>query len=406
MTTRNGDSRSNFAWQLPSLVVGVVAAIVAIIVALIGDVQFFQSYLMAYLFWLGLSLGAFVMLLAQHMAGGSWGAVIRRPLEAAVSVLPVLAILFLPILFGMQALYIWTDPEYVAQTPIVAAKTAYLNVPFFIVRAVIYFAIWLGGAWWYLRMARRQDADPRNAGVLGFRMRSFAGAWMILYVLTVTFAAFDWGMSITPDWFSGIYPTIHMAGQAISGIAFVIIAMVFLARRDDGVNELLTTKRLQDLGNFLMAFLMFWAYVSFSQLIIIWSNNIVETNTWYVARLNTDWVALGVFLLVFGFFAPFLILFSRWVKRKRTALVTVAAFSLLVRLLDLVWILMPSFGREGAWIHVMDVLLIIAVGGIWLSLFARSLAAQPLIPLHDPRLVAPPHDDGHAPAAREVPGHA
>lgn len=384
-----------------SLLVGAVAVVAALALALLGGNGFFQSYLFAFLFWLGLSLGCLVLLFVQHLAGGSWGALIRRPLEAGVAVLPVLALLFVPLLFGLGSIYEWTHADYLESHPIVAAKTAYLNVPFFIARAVLYFAIWIAGALFFLRMSNRQDREVERSGSLGYRMKAVSAAWIIIYVLTMTFAAVDWGMSITADWYSGIYPVILMIGQAITAISFIIVVMVLLAGSVPAINELLTAKRLQDLGNFLMAFTMFWAYVNFSQLIIIWSNNTVETNAWYVVRLNTDWAYLSAFLLVFGFFAPFAILFSRWVKRKRTALTAVALFALLVRVIDLFWILMPSFGRSGSPVTLLDMLLLVGLGGLWLAVFARSLASRPILPLHDPRLAPDPHE--HVTTA---PGHS
>jgi hypothetical protein len=379
--------------QAVSLLVGGLALVAALVLALLGDGEtFFQSYLYAFLFWLGLSLGCLVLLFVQHLAGGSWGAVIRRPLEAGVAVLPVMALLFVPLLFGLGSLYEWTHPEFVEAHPIVAAKIGYLNVPFFIVRTVIYFAIWIAGALFFLRLSNRQDRELDSSGSIGYRMKTVSAVWLVIYVLTMTFAAVDWAMSLTPEWFSGIYPVILMIGQAITAISFIIVVMALLAGRVPAINELLTAKRLQDLGNFLMAFTMFWAYVSFSQLIIIWSNNTVETNDWYVVRLNTDWNYLSAFLLAFGFFAPFMILFSRWVKRKRAALVTVALWSIVVRLLDLFWILVPTYGREGSPLALLDLALLVGLGGVWLALFARSLASRPILPLHDPRLAPDPHE--------------
>ncbi|MEX2536147.1 MAG: hypothetical protein WD273_11185 [Trueperaceae bacterium] len=375
-----------------SLVVGAIAVAAALLLALLmGSEGFFQSYLLAFLFWLGLSLGCLVMLFVQHLAGGSWGALIRRPLEAAVAVLPVLAILFIPLLFGLGSLYEWTHAEYIETHPLVGAKSSYLNVPFFIVRAVLYFAIWIGGALYFLRMSNRQDRELNNSGSIAYRMKSLSAAWIIIYVMTMTFAGIDWGMSLTPTWFSGIYSVILMIGQAINATAFIIVVLILLARAVPAVNELLTAKRLQDLGNFLMAFIMFWAYVSFSQLIILWSNNTVETSPWYVVRLNTDWAYLSAFLLVFGFFAPFAILFSRWVKRKRAALMTVAIWAIIVRLVDLFWIIVPSFDRSGSQLLLLDVLLVVGLGGLWLAAFTRSLASRPILPLHDPRLTPDSH---------------
>src|SRR5690606_16519613 len=254
-------------FQATALGVGVIAVVGAAVLAFFGDANFFQSYLMAYLFWLGLSLGALVLSFAQHLAGGPWGSLVARPLESAMTLIPLMALLFVPVLLGMNQLYPWTDAAYVAEHPTVAAKTEYLNVPWFVIRAVVYFAVWTGAALLYRRTSLRQDEDASNAGTIGYRLRSASGLWFVFYVLTMTFAGIDWAMSLTPVWFSGIYPVILMASQAITGIAFVILAVSWLAERNPTVDALLTPRRLQDLGNFLLAFTMFWAYTQVSQLI-------------------------------------------------------------------------------------------------------------------------------------------
>lgn len=369
---------------LVALLAGAVGLIGGVLAGLSGG--FYESWLLAFLFWVGLSLGTLVMLIIGHMAGGSWSAVIQRPLEAGVSLLPIMALLFLPVLFGMNALYLWTDAAYVASHPLVAAKTAYLNTPFFVIRTVIYFALWLLAAWLYLRGSARQDREPGQSGRIGYRLKSMGGLWIVLYVLTMSFAGRDWAMSLTPDWWSGIYAVILMISQAITAVAFIILVMVVLAQRSARVDDLLTAKRLQDLGNFLMAFLMFWAYVSFSQLIIIWSGNVSELTPWYVARLAPGWLGVGGFLLAFGFLAPFVILFSRWVKRKRLALATVAAWAIFVQLVNLIYFVVPAFDRPGFPITLSDVLIWLGVGGVWLFFYLRRLAAHPILPTHDPRL--------------------
>ena len=302
-----------------------------------------------------------------------------------------MALLFLPVLFGMNALYAWTDAAYLEGHAVVAAKTAYLNTPFFIARAAIYFALWLLAAWLYLRGSARQDREAGTSGRIGYRLKNQAGLWVVLYVLTMTFAGRDWAMSLTPEWWSGIYPVILMISQAITAVSFIILVMVMLAGRSATIDDLLTPTRLQDLGNFLMAFTMFWAYVSFSQLIIIWSGNVSELASWYVVRLGPGWLGLGGFLLAFGFLAPFVILFSRWVKRKRAALATVAAWAIFVQVLNLIYFVVPAFERPGFPITLSDVLLWVGVGGVWLFFYLRRLAAHPILPAHDPRLKGAEH---------------
>ncbi len=374
--------------QVGGLVVGAVALLIAVVLGFAGQAEgFFQSYLFTYLFWLGLSLGSLMLLFIVHLAGGSWGALISRPLEAAAGAVPLFALLFLPIIFGMKDLYPWTDAAYVAAEPTVAAKTAYLNTGFFIVRAVIIFAVFTLGAFLYRRLGKRQDDDAATSARTGYRMKNLGGLWVVVYILTMTFAAFDWAMSVTPTWFSGIYPGIIMASQVISALAAVILVMVNLARVNPTIDKLLTPKRLQDLGNLLMATTMFWAYTQVSQLIIQWSNNVVETATWYVVRLGPEWVGLSAFLLFFGFFAPFMILFSRWVKRTRRALSIVAIWALVVQCLNYYWFLVPAYGRTGFQVTLLDVLLLIGLGGIWVAVYARALAARNVVPANDPRLL-------------------
>ena len=379
--------------QRSALIIGLIGTIVAIVMGFFGAKTFFQSYLFAYFFWLGLSLGCFLLLATQHLAGGSWGAMIRRPLEAGAMLMPLMAILFIPVLFGMGSLYEWTHGEFLEAHPLVAAKVAYLNVPFFIARAALYFAIWIWITFRFLRLGKQQDESSAQSVHLALKMRGFGAPAMVLYVLTMTFAAFDWGMSLTPEWFSGMYGPILMIGQAISAMAFIICVMVLLANQYKPVDELLTTKRLQDLGNYLMAFAIFWAYVSVSQLIIIWSNNVVETNPYYVLRFNDTWRWVATFVLIFHFFVPFAILLSRWVKRKRNALVGVAIWMILMRFVDLFLIVVPAYGREGFPLHILDIALVVGMGGLWLAAYVWQLKARPLLPLHDPRL--PSGDEHH-----------
>ena len=382
--------------QTTALGVGVIAVLGAAVLGFFGDGQFFQSYLMAFLFWLGLSLGALVLLFTQHLAGGPWGPMIARPLESAATLVPLMALLFVPVLIGARELYVWTDPAYVAGHPTVAAKSEYLNMTWFVIRAVVYFVVWTAAALVYRRTSLRQDEEQgKAAGTLAMRLRSAAGMWFVFYVLTMTFAAIDWAMSLTPVWFSGIYPVIIMASQAITAIAFAILAITWLAARNPSIDALLTPRRLQDLGNFLLAFTMFWAYTQVSQLIIQWSNNVAETATWYVVRLGPGWVGLAAWLLFFGFFAPFFVLFSRWVKRKRRALSIVAVWALVTQALNYFWFLAPTFGREGFALTLADVLVFIGIGGIWLAAFARQLGSQQVLPANDPRLIAAVSSEHH-----------
>ncbi len=370
--------------QSLATVVGVLGLVLAVILVPLsgGLTAFFQSYLVGFFFWIGLTLGCLALLMLQHLAGGPWGAIARRFLEAGASNIFMMAVLVIPILLGLRSLYVWTDPAYVATHPFVELKTGYLNIPFFIVRTVIYFATWGILVRLFQGWSKRQDAgDPgmtqqmKNAGALG----------VLMFVVTMTFAAFDWGMSLTPEWFSGMYGVIFMIGQLISAVSLLILLLVSF-QEVEPLPKVLNAARLQDYGNFLMAFTMFWAYVQMSQLIILWSNNVVETNTWYVTRLESGWVWVSSFLLLFHFIAPFIILFSRWVKQKGRALVWIAGWMILMRIVDIYWIIVPTFERPGSAFRLLDVALILAFGGIWLSFFFRRLKSTSILPAHDPRI--------------------
>ncbi|MGL4609578.1 MAG: hypothetical protein ACRCYY_07810 [Trueperaceae bacterium] len=405
-------------YQRGALIVGVIGLILTAVGAFTQP-DFFQSYLFGFLFWIGLSLGCLILLFVQYMAGGSWGAMIKKPLEAGAMVLPVMAIFFIPVLIALfmsrsaeSTLYPWMNADYLASHPLVAAKTQYLNLPFFLIRSVIYFAIWILGALYFFRKSNQQDAEAQNASRIGLRLKSLGAVWVIIYILTMTFAGIDWAMSLTPEFFSGMFPVIMMIGQAISAMCLMIFTATFFARNDDDYSDTLEKKRnilgggnrLQDLGNFLMAFTMFWTYVSMSQLMIIWSNNIIETNPYFVLRLNAGWRGVMGFLLLFGFFVPFVILFSRWVKRKRRALFIVACWAFFMRLVDLFVIIIPNYRREGLVVHWLDLAVLAGIGGIWFAVYSGILKSRPILPVNDPRLAE--HDNhhqahGHAAAAHD-----
>ncbi|MDF1523042.1 MAG: hypothetical protein P1P87_09520 [Trueperaceae bacterium] len=350
------------------------------------------SILMGFVFWVGLSLGGLALLLIGHMAGGSWAAVIRRPLEAMVSALPVALLFFIPIVLLIPQLYPWADAAYVEAHELVAWKAGYLNTTWYVLRAVLYFGVWVLTAWVYLRGAREQDrVGVGPAGRIGYRLKNQAAAWLVVYVLTITLATTDWTMSLTPEWWSGIYGVVFMIGQAIAAMALVILTVVWTADRSARMDELLTEKRLQDLGNFLMAFTMFWAYVNASQLIIQWSNNVVETNTFFNLRLNQEpWAGMGIYLLVAGFALPFLVLFSRWVKRKRGALAFMAGWAILTQIVHVYWYVAPAVGRAGL-PGVADLAILVGLGGVWSAAYFRSLGSRSVVPEHDPRLLAAEH---------------
>ena len=368
--------------QRLGVLIGVVGLAVTVLGAFLNSEQFWRSYLLAYVFWLEIALGCLGMLMLHHLVGGRWSALIRRLMETGAMTLPLLAILFIPLLFGLHTLYPWTDPQFLAQNAVVQSKTAYLNVPFFIGRAVVYFAIWLTLAYLFNRWSLAQDQT--GAAKLAQRMRRVSAAGMILYMLTSTFAAYDWMMSLEPAWASSIYGLLFIIGQALAALSLALIGLRVLTRRYGDGAEII--KSFNDLGNFMLGFVMIWAYFAFSQFLIIWSANIPEEAIWYVHRTHGGWQGVGLFLIAFHFVLPFFLLLSRRVKRQAQLLMALAVLILCVRLVDLFWLIVPAFYPEGLHVHWLDLVIVLALGGLWFAFFLWQWTGKTVVPQHDPHL--------------------
>ena len=361
--------------------VGIVFLIGLIASAFFNPRQFFQSYLIGWTLCTGISIGALALLMLQHLTGGGWGLVIRRVLEAATRVLPIMAILFLPVILGAHSIYHeWLDPEEVAQHPAVQFKKGYLNLPFFTVRAVIYFAVLGTLAYLLNKWSLAQDRTADNSYTK--KMRVLSGPGMVLLIFTVTFASIDWYMSLEPEWFSTIYGFIFVAAWSLSALAFVIAAMANLSA-EEPMRRIVAPLHFHDLGKLLLALVMLWAYFAFSQFLIIWSGNLPEEIVWYTHRIHAAWGILIITIGILHFAAPFLFLLSRDLKRNPRRLVLVAMLIILMRAVDLLWMLAPAFGH-GRWV-VVDVIALIGFGGLWLALFTWQLGKRPLIPINDPQ---------------------
>lgn len=361
---------------------GVVVAISAI-GGLLNPTQFFFSYLIAFMLCLGVTLGCLALMMVHHLSGGAWGVVIRRVLEAATRTLPIVAVLFVPIALSMNVLYLWSRPELVAQDAIIRAKELYLNRPFFLARAVLYFAVWIGLANVLNRWSLRQDetGDPR----LARRMQLVSAAGLVLYGLTITFASFDWVMSLEPHWFSTIFGVLLMGGQGLSALAFVIAVSILLASSPP-MAGVITPTHLHDLGKLLLAFVMLWAYFSFSQFLIIWSGNLAEEIPYYVHRTHAGWQWIGVMLITFHFAVPFLLLLSRPLKRDPRRLALLALGMLVMRVVDLFFMIGPEAHPEGFVVHWLDLALPLGLAALWFGVFLRQLATRPLLPINEPYL--------------------
>ncbi len=371
----NPPNMSDF--QKRALIVGIAFMVALGASAFLNSHEFFQSYLIGWTFWTGITVGSLALLMLQHLTGGGWGMVIRRSLEAATRVLPLMAILFVPIILGAHSIYHhWTDPT----DPVVKFKTPYLNLPFFTIRAVIYFAIWGTLAFLLNKWSLAQDRTADNRYTKN--MRLLAGPGMVALIFSVTFASVDWYMSLEPEWFSTIYGFIYVAAWALSALAFVIAVMAALSR-EEPMKRIVAPLHFHDLGKLLLALVMLWAYFAFSQFLIIWSGNLPEEIGYYLDRIHGTWGAVIITIGILHFAAPFLFLLSRSIKRNPRKLVVIAAVILVMRFVDLLWMLVPAFG-DHKWIW-LDVISLLGFGGVWLAFFTWQLGKRSLIAINDPQ---------------------
>jgi hypothetical protein len=358
------------------LILGVVGLGACLLGALVNPAQFFRSYLVAYLFWLGCALGCLPIMLLHNLSGGGWGHVIRRALESGLRTLPLLALLFLPLVFGLGHLYVWARPEAVAADALLRHKSAYLNVPFFLARAVVYFAVWIGAARLLERVAVDRSVPPDDPAAQ--RVRVVSGPCLALYGATMTFAAIDWAMSLEPHWQSTMFPLIVVGGQVLAAFGLVVAATIAVARRER-LAAAVDPGLWQDLGNLLLAFIMLWAYFSFAQYLIVWSGNLAEEVPWYLHRLGHGYATLAVALVLLQFVVPFLALLSRDLKRSTGMLGAVAGLVVCLRFVDLFWLIVPEFHPGGLRVHWMDVAAPVGLGGLWLAAFSAQLGRKPVL---------------------------
>ena len=367
-----------------ALIAGMVGLVICIIGILKAPDRFFPSYLLAFMFVLGLSLGSLGLLMLQHLTGGNWGIIIRRPLESATRALALVAVLFVPIFFGTRYLYAaWLNAPPSGEGALSEFQRSYLTLNGFRVRAILYFVVWLILVFIFNRWSREQDVNREDRG-LRRRFKMLAGPGIILYVFVMSFAAIDWVMSISPHWASTIYGFLFVAGQLISSMSLMIAVVVLLARTGP-LSGVLQPRHIHDLGKLLLAFVMLWAYFSFSQLLIIWSGNQPEEITFYYSRLHSQWGVVAVIVVIFHFFVPFFLLLSRDLKRNTNLLPKVALWLIFMRLVDLFWMTRPEFTPH-AWPNVWDLAALLALGGLWFFVFAGQLKQLPLLPLGDPKL--------------------
>ncbi len=375
--------------QTRGMIVGVVGLALCAAGFVTDPARFYQAYLPGYLYWVAISLGCMGWTMIHHLTDGNWGFPVRRIWESGARTIWLMAILLIPILLGGEHIYPWMAADAM-NDPIIAGKSHYLNEPFFYLRQVLYFVIWGGLAYVLTSTSYKQDhADGPEP--LGARLRLASGPGILVMVITLTFASTDWAMSIDPHWFSTIWGFLFSASDLLAAMAFTICMAKLLENRFP-LDKAINANTYHDLGNLLMAFTMLWAYLSFSQFLIIWSGNTQEEAPWYLLRMGDGWIIISVILIVFHFMLPFVVLLTRKTKRASNVLVKVAIYMLIMRFVDLYWLTMPTLtgGHHGehagfhpSWIDIAPLL---GVGGLWLIFFSMQLKDRPLTPLTDRRL--------------------
>ena len=371
--------------RVRSVVIGVVAFAIAIVGGFMqhDPVQFHRSYLLAWEMWNNVSLGCLALLMMQHLTGGRWAFVIRRPLEAATRLFPLTALLGVPVLLGMSHLYPWANADIRSHDEHLS-HSVYLTTSGFVYRYIVYFVSWIVLAWFMNKYSARQDTlDNRLAKQ---RLENTAGPGLVIYVLTATFSSIDWLMSLTPNWSSTIYGFLLIAGQGLIAISFMIVVLVILEKYPP-MNGILQARHFHDLGKLMLAFVMLWAYFSFSQLLLVWSGNLPEEISWYLHRMGGGWKWVDLALILFHFALPFVLLLSRDLKRASRRLAILAVLMVGMRFVDLFWLVAPNPlpGKpQGTTLSWLDIMLTIGIGGLWMGAYFWQLSKRPLVPLYDP----------------------
>ncbi len=369
-----------------ALVIGIVALIASAAGYFVDSKQFFFSYLTSFVFWLTLGLGGLFFVMLHHLVDAKWSVVLRRIAENLMGVTPIMLVFFLPLTLGMHELFHWTHADAVAADPILQGKEPYLNVPFFGIRAAVYFAVWFYLCIQLYRRSIRQDQQGHSEKLTkSFRRISAPG--MLLFAITVTFASFDWMMSLDAHWFSTIFGVYFFSGAFFVALAAIVL-MAWFVQRNGKLGSIITTEHYHDLGKFMFAFVVFWAYIAFSQYMLIWYGGIPEETVWYRHRSEHGWLSVSMLLLYGHFLFPFFALITRTSKRRVGWLVAMSAWFLIIHFVDLYWLAFPAMDigasdSHGFSLHVIDIVLWLG----HLSLFAGAalyrINRHSLVPFND-----------------------
>ena len=366
-----------------SLIVGVIGLLISFSGLLKNHEQFYHSYLVAFNFWVSIGLGGLFFVMLHHLTGAVWSVVIRRMAEAAAMTLPMMGILFIPILLNHHDLYHWSHADVVSHDRVLQLKAVYLNSTFFIVRSVFYFAVWIFLSMRLTQMSLKQDVESDNS--IALKMRQFSAPGMIIFAFTITFASFDWLMSLDAHWYSTIFGVYYFSGSVMAALAFLALTMIYL-KRTGVMSELISVEHYHDIGKLLFTFMVLWTYMAFSQYFLIWYANIPEETTWYHHRGVGSWKTVSLWIVFGHFVIPFIALITRAAKRNEIWLGIMAIWLLLFHWLDMYWNVMPNLYAEGARFSWLDLTTMIGFAGIFKWAFWRRYASQAIVPIKDPQL--------------------
>jgi len=381
MTTDTLHGRLN-GLQAKALAAGLIGSGLSIAGAFFNPRQFFVSYLFGWLFWLGLALGCLGFLMIHHLTGGRWGYPVRRFYEAVTMTLPLMALLFVPLCFGLHQLYHWTDPQAVAANAAMQHRSHYMNTQAFIIRAALFFAVWITVAFLLNKWSFQQDSTTSVEPTR--KLRTLSGLGIVLYPLTATFVLVDWVLSLEPDWYSTMFLVLIAIGQMLTGLTFGILLLAWL-RDTAPLSEIVTPVHFHHLGMLLLAFLMLWMYMAFGEFLIIYSGNLPREIIWYLHRIAGNWKLVVWFLFLFHFLIPFFLLLSRNLKRNVPVLATIAATVFLTHAVYTYWLIAPSFHQHGISLQWLDITAPVGIGGLWLAGFAARVKSHALIVQNDPK---------------------
>ncbi len=363
-----------------AIIVGVVGLLLSVVGAFMDHAQFFQAYLTAFTFFTTIGLGGLFFVLIHHITGAYWGVVMRRVAENLACTLPFMGLFMIPLFFGMHDLFHWTHAEAVAHDPILQWKAPYLNTTFFIIRNIIFFVIWA----WLARGLRKLSLAQDEGDVSSLaKMRRKAAGGTVLFAITVTLFAFDWIMSLDPHWFSTIFGVYVFSGGFLGALGLLSLLANML--RNNGAGEIITAEHTHDFGKFLFGFTAWWAYIGGAQYFLIWYGNIPEETIWFIHRWEHGWKGVSLFLIIFHFIVPFIILAFRAAKRIPVLIVSIAILVLTMHYVDHFWMINPTFNDHHFQISWMHVTTLLGMGGLFIWWLFWKMASAPIIAMNDPK---------------------